>query len=515
MPIEIADSNKRIAKNTLYLYIRMLVTIVVSLYTSRVVLQVLGASDYGLYCVVAGVLSMFSMFSGALTVGTQRFLNFAMGEGNEDKLKKTFSIAFSLHLYVAIALFVVGQTIGYCFVVNYLNIPDGRMTAAIWVYELSLISLVVTVLQIPFQSCIIAHEDMNMYAKMSIYDVVMKLVVILLIQYVTFDKLIIYSILVFLVYLSSVLIYNFYCRHHYAECTFKLDHNNKLMKEIATYSGWNILGGSIGPITNQAVNILLNIFCGTIVNAARGLSITVNTYIVQFVSNFQMAANPQIVKLYAAGEYEKFYNLLINNSRVAAYLFLLIAIPAYIEIDFVLRSWLGEYPAYTSIFTQVILIQSFFQSVNRPINMSVHASGKIKWMNISNTVFMVIVLPACYMVLKMGYSPVAVYWINVVFFLTDNIVCLYFSHKYTQLSISTILHKVYLNTTIGAVVMFIIPYLVYLHMDAGLARFITVCFISVITSAVVFYFWGMTPGMKALVQDRIRILYPHKTDRSE
>ncbi len=505
MGTTVSDGNSRIAKNTVYLYVRMFITILVSLYTSRVVLRVLGASDYGLYSVVAGVLTMFAMFNGALTTGTQRFLNFAMGEGDEEKLKKTFSIAFTLHVYVAVAMFILGQTVGYWFVVNYLNIPDGRMTAAIWVYELSLFSFVISLIQIPFQSCIIAHEHMNIYAYMSIYDVVMKLLIIFLVQILTADKLILYAILIFMVSSTSVLIYNVYCRRHYAECKFKMVSDKGMMKEIASYSGWNLLGGSIGPVTNQGVNILLNIFCGTIVNAARGLSVTVSTYVMQFVYNFQMAANPQIVKLFAAKEYEKFFRLIINNCRVSVYLFLLITIPVFIEVQFVLDIWLGEYPEYTEVFIQIVLFQSFFQAVNRPINMSVHASGNIKWMNIANAVFLLLVLPICYVVLEMGYSPVVVYWINALYFMLDNAVCLYFSHKYTKLPVGKILKDVYMNALIGAVVMFSIPYFISLQLTEGVVRFLVVSGVSVIVSLIVIYFWGMTPGMKAMVRERIHI----------
>ena len=504
MESKISEGNKRIAKNTIYLYIRMFITILVSLYTSRIVLQVLGASDYGLYSVVAGVLAMFSMFNGALTAGTQRFLNYAMGEEDDNKLKKTFSIAFSLHIYVALAIFVIGQTVGYWFVINYLNIPDGRMTAAIWVYELSLFSFLISLVQIPFQSCIIAHEHMNIYAYMSIYDVVMKLIVIFLIQFLTYDKLILYAILIFAVHTSSVIIYNAYCRHHYEECRFKMVTDKGMMKEIASFSGWNLLGGSIGPITNQGVNILLNIFCGTIVNAARGLSMTVSVYVMQFVTNFQMAANPQIVKLFAAKEYDKFYKLIINNCRISVYLFLLIAIPVFIEIEFVLGFWLGDYPDYTEVFIQIILIQSFFQAINRPINMSVHASGNIKWMNITNALFMLIVLPVSYLVLKVGYSPVSVYWVNVLFFVTDNVVCLYYSHKYTMLPVGIILKEVYLNSIIGATLMFVIPYLISQQINEGVTRFFAICTLSILISLIVIYFWGLTPGMKMMVKEKIK-----------
>lgn len=505
MSESISGGNSRIAKNTVYLYIRMFITILVSLYTSRVVLKVLGASDYGLYSVVAGVLTMLAMFNGALTTGTQRFLNYAMGEGDDDKVKKTFSIALTLHVYIAIALFILGQTVGFWFVVNYLNIPDGRMTAAIWVYELSLFSFVISLIQIPFQSCIIAHEHMNIYAYMSIYDVVMKLAIVFLLQFLTADKLVLYAILLFLVSTSSVVIYNIYCHRHYEECQYKINYDKRLMKEIASYSGWNLLGGSIGPITSQGSNIILNVFCGTIVNAAWGLSATVSTYVMQFVTNFQMAANPQIVKLFAAKELERFYSLIVNNCRISVYLFLLIAIPVYIEIEFVLSVWLGDYPEYTDVFVRIILFQSFFQTINRPINMSIHASGNIKWMNLSNTFFMLIVLPACYLVLKMGYSPVSVYWINFMFFITDNIVCLYFSHKYTQLSIGIILVKVYLNAIIGGTIMFAIPYIISMRFVEGLTRFLIVCGISVLTSAFVIYIWGMTPGMKSMLLDKLHL----------
>lgn len=507
MASSISEGNCRIAKNTAYLYVRMFITILVSLYTSRVVLRVLGASDYGLYSVVAGVLTMFAMFNGALTTGTQRFLNFAMGMDDNEKVKKTFSIAFTLHVYVAIVMFIIGQALGLWFVVSYLNIPDGRMAAAIWVYELSLLTFVFSLIQIPFQSCIIAHEHMNIYAYMSIYDVVMKLAIVVLLQFLTADKLILYAILLFLVATSSVGIYIIYCHRHYEECKYKLVSDKGMMREIATYSGWNLLGGSIGPITNQGCNIFLNIFCGTVINAAWGLTATISMYVTQFVTNFQIAANPQIVKLFAAKEMERFYRLIVNNCRVSVYLFLLIAIPVFIEIKFILSVWLGDYPEYTDVFVRIILFQSFFQTINRPINMSIHATGKIKWMNLSNTLFMLIVLPSCYFVLQRGYSPVSVCWINVLFFITDNIVCLYFSHRYTQLSIGTIARKVYLNSIVGGGIMITIPYMMATHMVEGITRFVVVCGASLLTSIFVIYFWGMTPGMRNILIENLHSKY--------
>lgn len=484
----------------------MFFTMLIYLYTSRVLLKVLGVSDYGLYNVVAGVLAMFTMFSGALQIGTQRFLNFAMGENDDDKLQRTFSIALGLHVIIAVIIFILGQTIGLWFVCNYLNIPEGREVAAIWVYEFSLISLSISMLQLPYQACVIAHENMNVYAILGILDVTLKLLVVILLQFISVDKLILYAVLLFIVHVSTMVIYNIYCNKKYPECTYHIVMDKILAKEIASYSGWNLLGGCIGPITNQGVNILLNIFCGTVINAARGLSITVNSFIMQFVSNFQIAANPQIVKLFAAKEHEKFVRLIINNSRVSVYLFLFLAIPAYIEIQFLLDLWLGEYPDITIDFVRIIFIQSLFQTLNKPVNMSIHASGRIKWMNIANTICMCIVIPVSYFLLKLGYSPIAVYWINVLFFMSDNIVCLYFSRKYTNMPVIRIFREVYLNALVGSIVMFIVPFLISLKFEEGFLRFLIVGVSSVLISSIVMWFWGMTDGMKALVVEKVKSL---------
>ena len=495
------ENNKRIAKNTFFLYIRMSATMAVSLYTSRIVLQVLGVSDYGLYNVIGGILTMFAMFSAALNVGTQRFLTFAMGENDDDKLKRTFSLALGLHVALSIFILLLAETFGLWFLETQMNIPEGRETAAFWVYQFTVIGFLLTLCQVPFQSCLIAHEEMNMYAYMSIYDVVMKLLIVFLIQFMSFDKLILYGLLILMVNVTSILIYNIYCQRRYEECTFKVRWDSQLAKEIAVYSGWNLFGGSLGFLTNQGVNILLNIFCGTAVNAARGLSMTVNTAVVGFVNNFQTAVNPQIVKLYAAGELEKLFKLIINNGRVAVYLFLLIAIPAFIEIDFVLHLWLGEYPEYTAIFVQLILIQSANQTANQPIGMLLHAIAKLKYPTIT-TVLLMMVFPVSYVLLKMGYSPISVYVASCCIWLFQNVGDLFWAHRYSGISVKKVLRDIYFNVYVGAIVMFSLPWLVSTQMEEGWGRLLTVGSISVIWSSIIIYFWGLTPGMRSLVNDK-------------
>lgn len=498
-------SNRRIARNTLYLYFRMLLTMVVSLYTSRIVLAVLGVSDYGLYNVVGGMVSMLSMFGGTLAGGTQRFITYAIGEGDLMKLKKIFSISLRLNAGASLFLFILAETIGLWFLYTQMNIPDGRMNAAFWVYQFSVAAFIVGVLQIPFMSCLIAHEKMDMYAYMSIYDVVMKLLIVFLIQWLTFDKLILYAFLLLIVNITSILIYNVYCRNHFEECTFKMQWDKDLAKEIVAFGCWDIFGGSAGLLSGQGINILLNIFFGTVVNAARGISNTVNACIIGFISNFQTAVNPQIVKLYAAKEYDKLYKLVVNNARIAEYLFLFIAIPTFLEVDFFLTLWLGEYPNYTAIFVRIILIQSALQVVNRPMVMMIHATGHMKWPNLTAGISLMTMFPLSYLALKLGGAPVMVYWICAAIWSLDNIWVIYWPHHYVGIPVKRVLKEIYTNILIGAAVMFAIPWYVSTLMNEGWMRFFTVCGTSVAVSFIVIYFWGMTRGMRTMVLERLHL----------
>lgn len=506
---EVSENNKRIAKNTMFLYFRMFVTMVITFYATRVVLRVLGASDYGLYNAVGGIVSMFSMFGTTLTAGTQRFMNVAMGENDDLKLKQTFSIALGLHLAIIGILLIVGETFGLWFLQTQMNIPEGREIAAFWVYQFSVFAFLCNLFQVPFSSCLIAHEEMNMYAYMSIYDALMKLLVIFLIQLISFDKLILYACFILIIHVSANVIYIYYCKKRFEECSFKVLWNKKLAKQIIEYSGWNIFGTGLSFFTGQGINIVLNIFCGTIVNAARGLAITVNTAIVQFCSNFQVAVNPQIVKNYAAKEYEKMYSLIVNNARIVEYLYLLIAIPAFLEIEFILDLWLGEgaYPEVTPVFLRIILIQSAFQVVNRPMVTAVHASGKLKWPNLTAGLSLMMMLPVSYLILKCGGTATLVFAVCAFMWTFDNIWDIYWPHKYVGIPVGMILKKIYLNIIIGLIPMFLIPFLFSRFIPFGneIVKFFSVCFVSVVTSTIVIYLWGLTPGMRSLVNAKLHI----------
>ena len=482
----------------------MLLTILVSLYSSRIVLQVLGASDYGLYNVIGGILTMFGMLSSALTVGTQRFLTYALGENNIVKLKEIFSMSLLLHVILSIIIFIFSETIGLWFLKHVMNIPEGREVAAFWVYQFTILGFIVSLIQVPFQSSLIAHERMNMYAYMSIYDVTMKLLLILVLQYYQFDKLILYGGSILLVNISSVAIYNFYTRKKYEECRFKFSWNKALAKEMSSYCGWNLIGGSLGFFTNQGVNILLNIFGGTVVNAARGISMQINTVIYNFVSNFQTAINPQIIKQYASKDFQNLHRLVINNSRLAEYLYLLIAIPLFIEIEFVLKIWLGDYPAYTPIFVQLILIQTAEMPVNYPVGMIVQASGNMKYPSLCMTIIL-LVFPVSYVFLLRGFSPICVYILGVIFWFNMNLINIYNANKYSRISIKQIVIKVYFNVLVGGGIMFIVPYAISTLFVPSFERFLIVGFTSIINSVLVIFFWGMTDGMRKALFVKLKI----------
>lgn len=510
----IIASNKRIAKNTIAMYIRMLITMAVGLYTSRIVLATLGTSDFGLYNVVGGIVVVLASINGTLATGTQRFLSFAIGENDELKLKMVFSTAVLLHLLFAGLFLIVAETAGLWFLNAKMNVPVGRETAAFWVYQFSIITTIIQIVQVPYMSAIIAHERMSVYAYMSIYDAVTKLLIVYLIQMSSFDKLIFYAALICAVGAASAVMYNLYCRFKFSECKLHPQMDKAIFKEMATFSGWNIFGCVAFPLQTQGLNILLNIFFNTIVNAARGIAVQVNNIIIAFVNNFQTAVNPQIVKLYAAGKKDEMIHLVINNSKFAGFLYMFIAVPLFVEIEFVLNIWLGDYPEYTIPFVRIILVQSLIQTLTRPVVMVVHAVGKMKGPNFSAGIALLLAVPLTYVLLKAGLDPVTVFEINLIPWILETIFDLYFENKYIGFPIWGFYKKVYLVVFPIALLLVSVPYLahVYLPMD-GWGRFLVVCIISVITSAVTIYYLGLSKHLREMVLEKAKNIVTSKIHR--
>ena len=493
--------NKVIAKNTMMLYFRMLLTMFIGLYTSRVILSALGVSDYGLYNVVGGVVTMFTFINGSLSAGTQRFITFELERGTLDSLKKVFSTSLIIHVVLAGIILVFAETIGFWFVVNKMNFPTERLTAAIWTYQFSIIACMVSIVQVPFMSSLIAHEKMSIYAYMGIYDSFMKLIVAISITVVTYDKLIIYAFLILVVQLSSVFIYFFYCRKHYKECTFSLSFDKESFKKMFSFSAWDTIGSMAMIGQTQGVNIVINIFCGTVVNAARGISVTVNNLIMSFVNNFLMAANPQIVKNYASGNLTEMFDLVINVAKLASCLLLLIGIPVFIDIEYLLSLWLGEYPEYAPTFVRIILIQSWIQTLGIPTVKAMHAIGNIKAMNLMVGTLLFLILPFTYLFFKMGFSVSTVLLLNIIPWLIAIPIRLYLLKVYVNFPFGKFMVQVILGGLLIALSCYSISFLIYKSLTFdGLFRFLVFAALSITASAILIYVFVVPKNIKLYIK---------------
>ena len=471
MPSE--STNKRIAKNTLLLYVRMLLTMAIGLYTSRVVLAELGISDYGLYSVVGGIVTMFTFINGSLNAGTQRFLTFELGRGNIVQLKKIFSTAIVIYTFLALLILFLAETVGLWFLLNKMNFEPGRLNAAIWVYQFSIIACMVSIIQVPFMAALVAHEKFDIYAYMSIYDAVMKLVIVFLLTFAPFDKLIFYASLILLGNISSA---------------------------------WDVVGSlaSIGQL--QGVNIVINMFCGTIVNAAYGIATTVNNIVMGFVNNFMMASNPQIVKTYAQNQLKEMFSLVINTAKMASYLLLIIGIPVFIEVEFLLELWLGEYPPYAPLFLRIILIQSWVQTLGTPTIRALHATGNIKLMNILVGSLLLMILPVTYFLLRSGASPEIVLCVNIIPWVIAIPIRLVLLYRYCKFPILSYIKKVILLGAAIAILCFFIPYITHTFFinDAGWREFLAVGFVSFTTSVIIIFTIGIPKSIRLQIIGKMR-----------
>lgn len=506
-----AENNKRIAKNTMMLYFRMLITMVVGLYTSRIVLQVLGISDYGLYSVVGGVVTMFSFINGSMAAGTQRFITYELGTGNIEALKKVFSTSIVVHIIFILIVLILAETIGLWFVTNKMSFDTGRETAAIWVYQFSILTGAVSLIQVPFMASLIAHEKMNIYAYISIYDAIVKLLIAFLIQWSPIDKLIYYAALMFIASMSSSFLYNWYCRRHYEECRFSLDFDKVIFKKIFSFSSWDTIGSLAFIGQAQGVNIIINIFSGTVVNAARGISVTVNTMVMQFVNNFLMAANPQLTKYYANNQIREMQQLAINTAKLATFLLLFIGIPVFVEIEYLIHLWLGEYPDYAPAFVRIMLLQSLVQCMGTPTMRSLHAVGNIRMMNILVGSLLLMILPLSYVLFWLGYSPETVLIFNVLPWLAAIPIRLFLLKRYVNFPFWKYIKEVLLKGFFITLLTFIFPYLVHESMCFdGLKRFLVVGVTSVVSSSIIIYYIGLNRQLRTLLIFKVKSFVTEK-----
>ena len=405
-----------IARNTIFLYFRMMITMLISLYTSRVVLQILGIDDFGLYAVVGGVVGLFSFINNALSTSSSRFLTFELGKNKSTKLRQTFNTLLNIHLLITIVVALLSETVGLWFVYNKLAIPAGRLDAAVWVYHLSVLSAVVTIAQVPYNAAIISHEKMNVFAYVSIVDVSLKLGIVYLLKIGSFDKLVLYAGLVCLVTIIIALFYYYYCKTRFPETQYQFVFDKDMLRSVGGFSGWSLFGSLTYALKSHGTNIITSMFFGPGVVTARAISVQVNMTAMQFVQNFRMAVNPQIIKKYAAEDYEGSKSLLLDSTKFSFYLMLLLGLPIILLSESLLQLWLGQVPEYSVIFLKLIIIQSLFQVFDSSFLTALHAKGRLRENALISPLIAAIRFLTVYFLFRADFSPVVLSYAGIVSF---------------------------------------------------------------------------------------------------
>lgn len=485
----------------------MLFTMVVSLFTSRVVLQTLGVEDYGIQNVVGGVITMFTFINGGMVSSTQRYLNFEIAKGNAERLRSVFNTALQIHALIALVIIILGETVGLWFLLEKLVIPEERMTAAMWVYQCSIIACVVNILSVPYNADIIAHEKMSAFAYISILDVTLKLVIVYLLVVSPIDKLIAYAILTLLVQLLIRYVYTRYCNKHFQESFVEWKLNKPLFKEMLSFAGWSFWGNLAAILYTQGLNMMLNIFFGPVVNAARGIAVQVQAAVQQFVSGFQTALNPQITKNYASGDLEQMHSLMFRSARFSFLLLFFLSLPVLLETDFLLTLWLKTVPDDVVIFTQIMICISLIYTTANPCVVANQATGKVKIYQMVVGGILLMILPISYIALKLGAPAYSVF---IVHFFVESVAQfsrMYMLRKLINLPMWQYMKNIYIPIVTTVAVAIILPIIVRMQVEEGWLRFIAVGFTCVLSVGISTFFIGFTKHERVFFLDKgLRLL---------
>lgn len=485
-------NNKLIAKNTLLLYIRMFLIMGVSLYTVRVVLKVLGEVDYGIYNVVGGIVIMLSFLSNTMASASQRFFAFELGQGNYEQLKKTFKMTMTIYVMIAIVILVLAETIGLWFLNTQMTIPPNRIDAANWIYQFSIFSFMMTMFTIPYNAAIIAHERMNVYAWVSIIEVLLKLAIVYLLVKFTFDKLKLYAVLMFSVTTLVTFIYREYCKRKFDECRFSFYWEKGLFKEIMSYSGWNLFGALASVSNNQGINIILNVFFNPLVNAAQAVAHQVNSAINLFVQNFMTATRPQIIKYYAIGENEQMLKLVFLSSKFSFILLFIITLPILLETNFILELWLKVVPEYVVLFVRLVIIIALIDSLSYSLMTAAQATDNIKKYQLIVGGVKLLSLPVSYVFLKLGYLPQSVFYVGIIFSIACLFLRLIILKEMIQFPIGNYFVNVIVRVFLISFISYIIPLLGVYRINDNFYRFIFVVISGVISVVLLTYLVGLS-----------------------
>lgn len=477
----------------------MFLTMGVALFTSRVVLQTLGVEDYGVYNVVAGFVTMFTFINSALASATQRYITYAIGQGDNNRVNKVFCTSLNIHLLMSIVFVMLAEIIGVWFLNTYMNIPTNRMFAANILFQLAVFSTLILFVSAPYNALIIAHERMTAFAYISILDVSVKLLIVYMLHLFLFDRLIVYAVLMCLSQVLIRQIYTMYCRRNFSESKFRIYKDKTLFKEMLSFSSWSLFGNLAVIGAGQGVNIVLNLFFGPAVNAARGITAQVQNAILGFSSNFQMALNPQITKTYAAGDLKQMHTLVLTSSKYSFYLLYLLSLPIILEADVILKLWLGTVPEYTANFVRIGLLTTIINSMAGPFSISAQANGKIKLYQTVVGGIMLLTFPVAYIGLKYFHKPEFVYVVEIIIVSIAQCIRIYMMRSMIKLSIRRYISDVVLRVSVVFVVGAILPTILFIQLPTGVVSVIYISFTSVVSICVAIYYLGINTHERMLL----------------
>ena len=500
------QNNKRIAKNTILLYVRMILVMGVTLYTSRIILRALGVSDYGIYNVVGGVVSMFGFINTSLGGASSRFITYALGKGDKEELQKIFNCVVTIHYLIALIVLVLAETIGLWFVTEKLVIPEGREPAAFWVYQSSVLAAFIMLASTPFNGLIIAHERMGAFAYISIFETLSKLLICFLLFIIPFDRLIVYSVLIVLTQTVVRLLYTFYCNKHFEESHYKLVWDKEKSKKIFAYAGWTMNGELAIVGYTQGLNILLNLFFGPVVNASRGIAVQVQGAVMQFFKNFQVAVRPQIIKSYAQGDFSYMHKLVLSCSRYSFYLMLIVSLPVLFQTEYILKLWLGTVPDHCVAFIQIMMFVGMNYTFNTPTTMALHATGNIKRFQIIEGTMLLSVVPVAYILLKYFHiSPESVFITYFFIEIVTQIVRVIIIYPMVKMPISYYFTKVMWPIVKVCSLVWIPPLLVNISIPhQGFIKLIVMCIVCVLSTMVCVYVLGMNVSEREFMVKKVK-----------
>lgn len=498
------SANKRIAKNSIFLLLRMILLTLVSLYTSRVVLHSLGASDYGLYNVVGGIVVMFVFLNNAMMNATQRYITFELGKKELEKLNKIFCISINIHVLISLVVFLLVETVGLWFLYNKLVIPDGRMNAAFWTLQFSAVATIFTIISVPYNALIIAHEKMSAFAYISILDAFFKLIVAYSISVTSYDKLILYSFLLLLISVIDRIIYNIYCRKKFEESRYRYVKDRELFREMFAFAGWSMIGNFAYVGATEGLNILLNMFFNPVVNAARAIAVQIQGVIINFSSNVENAIKPQITKSYAQNSNDRLYTLSYASARFTFFALLLVSLPIMLEAKEILNLWLKDVPDHTVRFVQLILLCTLIDALSNPMLTIAQAAAKIKKYQTIVGLIYLLVLPLSYVALVLWRVPEIVFIVNLLVFLVLQVVKMFLVCPMVKMPIWDYGKTVYLRSLGVLAFSGLISCIPVVWFEDGIVRLIVVFVLTSISMLVGIYFIGLNQLERSFVKGKIK-----------